>query len=99
MPMNGEDTVILQKTRELCQTIVEQPAFQEMRQRIDAFMANETAQAQYQEVVEKGEMLQEKQRRGAPLNHAEVQEFEKNREALVSNPVAKGFWDAQQQMH
>jgi cell fate (sporulation/competence/biofilm development) regulator YlbF (YheA/YmcA/DUF963 family) len=99
MQNNGENSIILDKTRELCQTIVDQPEFQDMRKRIDAFMADEAAQTQYQKVVEKGEQLQEKQQRGSPLNHTEVQDFEKDRQELVNNPVAKGFLDAQQQMH
>jgi cell fate (sporulation/competence/biofilm development) regulator YlbF (YheA/YmcA/DUF963 family) len=99
MQNTGENAVIMEKTRELCQTIVAQPEFQNMRKRIDAFMADETAQTQYQQVVEKGEQLQQKQQRGSPLTPAEVQDFEKDRQLLVDNPVAKGFLDAQQEMH
>ena len=35
-----EETPVMQKTRELCQTILEQPNMQSIRQRIDAFMAD-----------------------------------------------------------
>jgi hypothetical protein len=35
---------------------------------------------------------------GMPLSNDEILEFEKHRDALVNNPVAKGFLDAQQQM-
>jgi cell fate (sporulation/competence/biofilm development) regulator YlbF (YheA/YmcA/DUF963 family) len=93
-----QDTV-QQKTRELCQAIVDQPEFQQMRQRIDAFMGDEAAKLQYQVVMEKGEMLQHKQQMGAPLSNDEIVSFEKDRDALVNNPVARGFLDAQQQMH
>ncbi|MDB6035592.1 MAG: hypothetical protein JWM16_5930 [Verrucomicrobiales bacterium] len=93
-----EDTIILQKTRELCETIVQQPEFQEIRGRIDAFMANEEAKSQYQRVIEKGESLQQKQQMGLPLSNDEITEFEGHRETLVNNPVAKGFLDAQNQM-
>ena len=70
-----------------------------MRQRIDAFMADETAKSQYQTVAEKSQMLQHKQEMGAALNNDEVMDFEKHREALINNPVARGFIDAQQEMH
>lgn len=93
------ETVIIQKTRELCQTIVEQPEFQDMRRRIDSFMASEEAKNQYQIVVEKGEMLQHKQKMGVPLSNDEVADFDKHREALVNNPIARGFLDAQEEMH
>jgi cell fate (sporulation/competence/biofilm development) regulator YlbF (YheA/YmcA/DUF963 family) len=99
MISNTEDTIVLQKTRELCETIVQQPEFQQIRSRIDAFMANEQAKEQYQLVVEKGESLQQKQQMGMPLSNDEIAEFEKHRETLVNNPVAKGFLDAQNQMH
>ena len=99
MLMNGEDTVVLKKTKELCQLIVDQPEFKDMRRRIDAFMSDETSRNQYQTVVEMGEELQNKQQRGSPLSKDEIQKFEKEREALVTNPVAKGFLDAQQEMH
>ena len=59
MPTTIEDAVI-QKTRELCQTIIEQPDFQAIRSRIDTFMADDRAKAQYQTVVEKSEVLNQK---------------------------------------
>jgi cell fate (sporulation/competence/biofilm development) regulator YlbF (YheA/YmcA/DUF963 family) len=92
------DTEIAQKTRELCQAIVDQPEFESIRKRIDAFMADDTAKAQYQTVMEKGEMLQHKQQMGQPLTPDEIGDFDKNRDALVNNPVARGFMDAQQAM-
>jgi cell fate (sporulation/competence/biofilm development) regulator YlbF (YheA/YmcA/DUF963 family) len=98
MPTEMDEPVILQKTLELCQTIVDQPEFVDMRQRIDAFLADEQAQAQYQSVVQKSERLQHKQQSGGPLNNDEISEFETDRDTLLNSPVAKGFLDAQQQM-
>jgi cell fate (sporulation/competence/biofilm development) regulator YlbF (YheA/YmcA/DUF963 family) len=99
MTTQTADPAIVQKTKELCETIVAQPEFQSIRTRIDAFMANDKARMQYQNVMEKGEMLQQKQQNGLPLSPEEITEFEKNRDALVSNPVARDFLDAQQAMH
>ena len=93
-----EDSII-QKTKDLCQTIVEQPEFQSMRRQVDAFLASEEAKQQYQVVVEKGEALQQKQQMGMPLSNDEITEFEKHRETLISNPIARAFLDAQQEMH
>lgn len=53
----------------------------------------------YQRVVEKGDALQQKQQFGMPMDHAEITEFEQNREQLLSNPVAREFLEAQQEMH
>ena len=99
MQTNVQETLIAQKTRELCQAIVEQPEFQAIRSRIDTFMANDSAQSQYKLVMEKGESLQHKQQMGLPLANDEIAEFEKHRDALINDPVAKGFMDAQQEMH
>src|SRR5437868_768491 len=99
MTTQTADSLIVEKTRELCQTIVEQPEFQSIRQRIDTFMANDAAKLQYQTVMEKGEMLQHKQQMGLPVNAEEIADFEGNRDALINNPVARDFLDAQQAMH
>jgi len=99
MDTNVENSRIVEKTKELCQTILDQPEFQTMRQRVDAFLADDSAKLQYQELSEKSAMLQHKQQMGAPLEMDEITDFEKRREAFLSNPVAQGFMDAQQTMH
>ena len=97
--ITGQDTAVVQKTLELCETIVGQPEFQTLRQNIDTFLADEGAQQQYQMVVEKSQDLQRKQQQAAPLSETEVAGFESDRKALFENPVARGFLDAQQEMH
>jgi cell fate (sporulation/competence/biofilm development) regulator YlbF (YheA/YmcA/DUF963 family) len=98
MTQTATDDLIHQKTVELCDTIVRQPAFQSIRQRVESFLASEQAQSQYQLVMEKGQALQQKQQAGMPLANDEIQEFEKSRDELVNNPVARDFLDAQQEM-
>ena len=49
--------------------------------------------------MSKGQALQEKQHHGQPLDPAEISAFEKDRDALLKNPVASGFLDAQEEMH
>lgn len=46
----------------------------------------------------KGQTLQQKQQR-SQLTGEEISAFEKEREALLSNPVARGFLEAQEEMH
>src|SRR5687768_15559392 len=94
----NEEGTIIEKTRELCQAILDQPSFQTMRGQIDAFMADDDAKTLYQTLSEKGEYLQHKQQQGAQLSDEEIAEFERQRDAFVNNPVARGFMDAQQQM-
>lgn len=99
MPTLTEETVLTRKTRELCEALAANPEFQAAQQRIEAFMSDEIARAQYEAVVNKGQALQEKQQRSQTLEPAEIADFEKQREALIANPVAKGFMEAQEQMH
>jgi len=99
METNSEDSAILQKTRELCRTILEQPDFPSIRQQVDAFLADQNIQVQYQELSDRGAMLQHKQQTGVQLDMMEIADFEKRREAFLNNPVAQGFLAAQQAMH
>ena len=94
-----EDTTITRKTRELCQTILDEPAMQALRQHIDNFMADEQAKVQYDGLVAKGQALQEKQQQSLPLTGEEVTDFEQHRDSLLKNPVARALLDAQQELH
>jgi len=99
MALNLENELLIGKTRELCQTIVELPEFRAIRRQIDAFLADETAKKQYQLVAEKGEHLHHKQHQGVTLSTEEIADYEQHREALVSNPVAREFLAAQEEVH
>ena len=93
------ESLLIQKTRELCQNLLADEEFQSIRSRIDSFMGDDDAKNLYQSVMEKGESLQHKQQMAAPLADAELADFESHRERLLKNPVAQGFIDAQQEMH
>ena len=99
MQATTEDSVVVQKTKELCRVILEQPEFIKIRQGLDAFMSNDEVRGQYQSLSEKGEFLQHKQQTGGELSDQEVAEFERERDSFLKNPVARGFLDAQQEMH
>ena len=92
-------TKIETKTNELCEAILEQLKAGGIRQRIDTFLADATARGQYESLMSKGQALQEKQHHGQTLEPAEISAFEKDRDALLKNPVASGFLDAQEEMH
>ncbi len=93
-----EASAVIQKTRELCQAILDEPEVRAMRQKLDAFMADDATRGQYDAVMMKGEMLQQKQQAGLPLSDAEVSDFDQLRDAFLKNPVARGFLDAQEGM-
>ena len=92
-------TKIEEKTRELCQTIVDQPEMASIRRRIDTFLADAGARGQYETVMSKGSALHEKQHNGQTLDGAEIADFEKHRDELLKNPAARGFLDAQEELH
>ena len=94
-----EENAVTEKTLELCSTILAQPNMGDIRQRIDAFMADEKSRTQYETVMTKGQMLNDKQQRALPLSGEEISDFEKHREELLNNPVARGFLDAQESLH
>ena len=92
-------TKIATKTRELCQAIIDQPEMISIRKRIDTFLSDSGARGQYETVMSKGQALQEKQSRSQPLESTEIADFEKHRDALLQNSVARGFLDAQEELH
>jgi cell fate (sporulation/competence/biofilm development) regulator YlbF (YheA/YmcA/DUF963 family) len=98
MPNDNGQNAVIEKTRELCQTILQQPDIIAARGHISTFMGNEQAQADYQALVSKGQTLQEKQEQSVPLTDQEIAEFESHREKVLGNPVSRAFLDAQQSM-
>ena len=99
MVSTTEETTITRKTRELCQTILDEPNMKALRQSIDTFMADEETRAQYDGLVAKGQALQEKQQQSQVPTGEEISDFEQHRDSLLANPVAREFLDAQQEMH
>src|SRR5580765_8803906 len=91
-----EENAVLEKTKELCTAILAQPNMGTIRRNIDTFMADEKARADYETLMEKGQALHEKQHRSLPLSGEEISDFEKHRESVLNNPVARGFLDAQE---
>ncbi|HEX4645015.1 MAG TPA: YlbF family regulator [Verrucomicrobiae bacterium] len=98
MQTQTEPSLVTQKTRELCQSILDQPEVQTIRRQVEAFMANDKLRGQYDALMVKGQTLQQKQQAGMPMDGAEITAFEQLRESFLNNPVAKGFLDAQEDM-
>jgi len=99
MQIKTQDSSIIGKTKELCEAILEQPAMRSALQRVETFMADDKARAHYEGVMTKGQELHQKQQRSVALTGEEIAAFEKDRDALLSNPVTRGFLDAQEEMH
>jgi len=94
-----EADAIASKTRELCQAILDDAQVQSMRQRIDRFLANEAVRGQYDVLMMKADALQYKQNLNLPMTEEEISEFEKLRDELMENVIARDFMQAQREMH
>jgi cell fate (sporulation/competence/biofilm development) regulator YlbF (YheA/YmcA/DUF963 family) len=99
MLTDTESNTVVEKARELCTTILAQPGMGNIRKSIDSFMADEKSRSQYESLMAKGQALHEKQHQSLPLSGEEIGEFEKQREVVLGNPVARGFMDAQEALH
>ena len=93
------ESEITQKTKELCQVILEHPSTRAALGRIETFLADGKSREQYDGVMAKGQALQQKQQGSVALTAKEISDFEKDRDALLRNPVARAFLDAQEELH
>jgi len=93
-----EANPVTQKTRELCQIILDQPDVRAMRKNIETFMADDRVRTQYESLMEKGQALHDKQHAGETLSQSEIESFDRLRDEFIKNPVARGFLDAQDDM-
>ncbi|MDP4086315.1 MAG: YlbF family regulator [Bacillota bacterium] len=89
---------IREKTEELCQLIIDQAAFPELRGMITDFFANEEAQFLYNDVLEKQRTLQQKQQQGFELTREDINTFDEAREKIYLNPVSRDFLYASQEL-
>ena len=92
------ETPVIEKTKELCNVLVNQASFKELQAQIQDFMDSSEVQEMYKGLGDKQGILQQKQEAGMPLTDEEIADFNKDREAVLANPVAKGFIDSQQSM-
>jgi cell fate (sporulation/competence/biofilm development) regulator YlbF (YheA/YmcA/DUF963 family) len=98
METNASESGLVLRAQDLCQSIVDQPDFQSLKERLDAFMADEYLKFQFGQINQLGNILQMKQSHGMDLKEEEITQFETMREEFVANPVAKGYLDAQQEV-
>ena len=99
MLIKEEKSAIVEKTEELCKTILEQPLYRELKQKIDAFFNHAEIQPLYQRLCARQQTLQEKQQSGQALTDEEMDAFEKDRSSFFDHEIARNFVDAQQKMN
>lgn len=98
MELLSEENVVGRKTVELCTALAASPEFTAIRDRIERFSNDTEARMQFELVNRKGANLEQKQQSGAEITETEVAEFEKMRDSLLSNDVAREFLEAREEM-
>ncbi|MGV3771517.1 MAG: YlbF family regulator, partial [Verrucomicrobiales bacterium] len=58
----------------------------------------EGARNDYESLLEKGDVLHQKQHQGVKLSQAEISDYETHRDRVVNNPVAGAFLKAQEEV-
>ena len=96
MNLLEDDSAVMAKTRDLCETIASDSDYCELLQKVEKFLADDEARLSYQSVHESGQALNQKQQSGLQLSDSEIAEFEGARTQLLNNPIASDFMQAQQ---
>ena len=99
LKMQSEDTPVIQKTKELCQTILDQPAYQSIKTTIQTFLNDPSMSTHYQRLCDAQDALHHKHEHGELISDEEVAAFERDETEFLANPLAQQFIEAQRQMH
>ncbi|MFC4597982.1 YlbF family regulator [Cohnella hongkongensis] len=88
---------IMEKMKELCETLLKQEAYKELRDSIDRFASDEQALQQYESFMEKHQHLQQKEQADLELTPEEIADYEREESALYDNSVIRKFLYAQRE--
>ena len=98
MNLLEDDSAVMGKTRDLCETIANDSDYRDLLQKVEKFLGDDEARLSYQSVHESGQALNQKQQSGLQLSDSEIAEFEGARSELYNNPIASDFMQAQQSL-
>ena len=98
MNLIEDDSAVMGKTRDLCETIANDSDYRDLLQKVEKFLGDDEARLSYQSVHESGQALNQKQQSGLQLSDSEIAEFEGGRTELLNNPIASDFMQAQQSL-
>jgi cell fate (sporulation/competence/biofilm development) regulator YlbF (YheA/YmcA/DUF963 family) len=98
MKLLEDNSVVMTKARDLCETIAGDAEYQSLLSKVETFLGDDEARTDYQAVQQQGQELNQKQQAGLQLAESEIAEFESARTRLLENPVASDFLQAQQSL-
>jgi cell fate (sporulation/competence/biofilm development) regulator YlbF (YheA/YmcA/DUF963 family) len=93
-----QESPIVSKAKELCQTILDQSAYQDLRRAIDAFLQSPASVARYQELCDRQDFLRTKQESGVEPSNEEWAGFEKLETAFLEDTLSQQFIEAQRKL-
>jgi cell fate (sporulation/competence/biofilm development) regulator YlbF (YheA/YmcA/DUF963 family) len=92
------NSAILERTRELCSTILDWPGYKEEVTHIEAFLADEEAKTEYRDFAQLGEEMHKKQHAG-DLTDTDIENYEAKKAALEEKPLIGKFLAAQDSLN
>ena len=92
------NSAILEKTRELCTLILQSGEYQENVAKIEAFFADDGAQADYRAFAKLGEDLHHKQQAGE-ITEDDITGYETKLNEIKSNEVTSNFMNAEEALN
>lgn len=98
MKLLEDDSAVMTKARDLCETITADAEYQDLLAKVETFLGDDEARSSYQAVHQQGQELNQKQQAGLQLAESEIAEFESARSRLLENSVASDFLKAQQSL-
>ncbi|WP_372629984.1 YlbF family regulator [Cohnella sp.] len=88
---------IMEKMKELCETLLGQAGYKELRDSIDHFASDESSLQQYERFMEKHQHLRHKEDADIELTSEEIADYEQEERALYDNSVIRKFLYAQRE--
>jgi len=102
MELLAPESPLAERTRNLCQALLDASEFSSLKRDLDAFMGDEGLKFRFQQVNDLGRLLHDKQSHGLELKGDEIEQFESLRSELMSSAIVRDFLAAQdkvQQLH
>lgn len=97
--LEAQDTPVIAKAKELCETILAQDKYKALRSKMDAFMSNDASQSLFQKFMDQRDYLAHLQEQGIALTEEQIAGFNGERDKLLADPIANGYIEARQEMN
>ncbi|MHA0857061.1 YlbF family regulator [Paenibacillus sp. CMAA1364] len=88
---------IVEKMEELCSSLLQQDAYQELRKMIDCFAENDQAIEKYEHYLALHQIIDQKKMQGIEITEVEVQAFEEEEGEMYKDDVIRQFLFAQRE--